>query len=200
MTEEQEPKVTPEPVPEPQEEPSINAQAKKLPWVQELMSKAKEADELKAAQEAERKDAELKKAEEEGRYQDIIKAKDAEFEAFKAQSKRQLLEVNLTSEMIKVGFGNDLFINGAIQSYDADTHGDVSAYAASLASDEGNKHFLNSAGGRTVQPAPGAVPSGGGNDNWDQVRADLEGPDRDKRIAARAKLTAYREKNGEYPF
>jgi hypothetical protein len=191
--------------PEPEAEPApTNSEDKKSPAflavtakLAEYERKEKEREEADAQAQREAEEKALRDA---GRFDELEAKYRADMEAIQSKHAAEILQSNLKTELIKTGFANDMFINGAIQGYNADTHGDVQAYVASLAEDENHKGFLSGEPVKTVHTAPGKLPSGGSGENWDQVKADIEGPDRQKRIEARAKVTAYREKTGEYPY
>ena len=176
------------------DDPTYKAMASQLADLQ------REKQERVEAEEKARKEAEIKDLESKGEYEKAIKARDEEIERVKSQHAKDILERDLKNELLKTGFTNDKFVRGAIADYSADSDGDLASYVQALASDESNKPFLTSGDSRTVHAAPGRTPVAGGSIGWDQVKADLESPDRQTRIAARAKITAHREKTGEYPF
>jgi hypothetical protein len=174
--------------------PKYEAMSRQLAELQREKASRVEAE--KTAQ----REAEEKALRDAGKFDELAAKHAADMEEIKSGHAKEILSGNLTNELLKAGFSNDMFVNGAIQGYDAETHGDVAAYAATLAADEGNKAFLAAPTGRTVEPAPGMTPAGGGSANWDQVKIDTESTDRKTRIDARAKVTAHRQKTGEYPF
>ena len=104
-----------------QSQPTIsNADAKSLPWVQQM------AEKLAAYERSEKerteteanlaKQAELKKAEDEQRWQDVIKMREAELEQVKGEHQKQMLAMNLKTELMAAGFNNRVFMQGAIST------------------------------------------------------------------------------------
>ena len=197
---------TPEPVavtpaPEPEEPKSLNAQAKDLPWVKELMAKAARADEMTAAQEQAKREAEEKALRDAGKFDELAAKHAAELEAIKGHHDKTLLEMSLKTELIKTGFQNDIFVNGAIKSYDAGTHGEISAYVAALAADEANKALLAGVEGRTVYTPPGKSPSpsgSGGELRGEALRAAASSEDPQIRLKAIEIKKAYFDKHGTF--
>ena len=183
-----------------------NAEIKAHPLFSKLTSELAElrrADaERKAAEEQAKKEAELKKAEAEGRYQDALKQRESELEALRAAHSKELLDRDLTTEMLKAGFGNEIFLRGAVSAYDADKW-TVSEYVASLAGDDANKAFLASSGGagRASLPEPGKPPVNGSKQHIsaEQLKAMEASSSLEERQKAREDLRAYRLEHGKYP-
>jgi hypothetical protein len=115
------------------------------------------------AEKAEREQAEADaktKAEQEaltakGDFETALKMEREKMATMEKTHKRELLQRDLTSELLKAGFQNDTFISGAVGGYNAEA-GDVATYVQSLADNESNKVFLNS-----VQPQRERLPETG---------------------------------------
>jgi hypothetical protein len=192
------------PKPEPTETtPLSNADAKNLPWVQEMGKELKALREEKAArlaaEEQSRKEAEIKKAEAEGRYEDAMKAKQAEIDSINAKYKTELTQRDVTAELLKAGFKNETFLRGAVTGYDAEKS-TIADYVAELAKDEANKMFLGEAVAPVLTPPTGSPGTGPPKAlTVEQLHALENSTDREERKKAREYLRQYREKHGKYP-
>jgi len=183
------------------EAPSLNAQAKNLPWVQELMAKSKKLDDMIASQEAAAKEKEIKDLESKGEYEAAIKARDDENERLKTQHASELQERDLVTELLKAGASNDVFNRGAIAAYNADD-GTIAEYVANLAKDESNKAFF---GGQSAEQRQGqgeAVKAAitGAQPDWDKVKRMEKSSVREERMQAREMLSKHRKETGSYPY
>ncbi len=184
-----------------------NADVKASPLFQKLASELKEmraADEARRIEDdAAKQAAEIKKLESEGKYSDAIKARDAELETVKQSHTKQLLEMSLTSEMIKAGFINDNFIKGALTQYNDEQT--ISEYVEALTNDEGNKPFLAAAIGRQRHDAPGAPKITGKTgaltvqEIREMQRQDADGGSLEQREKVRAYLLKHYEQHGALP-
>ncbi len=181
------------PAPSFKDDPKYQAMSKQLAEYQRAETERADADAL-----AEREAAE-KKLRDEGKFDELATNHASELAAMKSLHEKTLLEMSLKTELIKTGFSNDMFVNGAISAFSG-ANDEIAAYVETLKGDEANKAFLAGSDNRTVHTPPSATPSGGGSPNWEQVKADLDSPDRQTRITARAKVTAHREQTGNYPF
>ncbi len=189
---------TEEPAAETEETPAVhdmsNSDVKKHPLFRKL------AKELKAEREA-KQDASAPEATA-AHIDELLASKDAAFSALKAAHKKELLETTIKSELIKNGFVNDMFIKGALDGFDVETHGSASAYAESLANDTANKAFLAST--RTAHSAPGAPKIRGGNAMTpgqirEMQRSDFDGGSLEAREKVREYLKSYYDKHEHLP-
>jgi len=188
-----------------QDQSPTNADAKKLPWVREMAEELnalrqekiarKEADDAKA------REAAIKDAEAKGKFEEALALQKAEFESDRASFKAQLLQRDLTTELLDVGFSKRTaaFLTS---EYDAEKHGDPTAYAKTCLEDEGNAQFLiqQSEDPTKPKPPPKVTKGKAGSTDWEQVKAWEKGDDREKRIEARALISAYNKEHGEYPY
>ena len=178
-------------------DPKYLAMAKQLSEFQRMESERKEADA------AAKREAEEKRLKDAGLFDELTAKHKAELESIQSQHSKMLLEMNLKTELIKTGFQNDIFVNGAIKIYDADTHGDIAAYVASLAADEANKALLAGTEGRTVHTPPGKTPTPGGMAGTltgEQLKTMRKSDNPEERTRAIEYIRKYNDKNdGEFP-
>ena len=186
-------------------EPTSNADVKAHPLFVKLAEQVAtltktETERTEAATKA-TKDAELKKAAEEGRFEDALKQRDADIDTLKADHASALQTRDLETALLKAGFFSDIFVRGAVAGYGTDS-GTIEEYAAALAADEANKGFLaQSDPSRSPLPAPGKAPvKGGAAPSWDEVKAWETGTDKEKKTEARTLIAAYRKEHGTYPY
>lgn len=189
-------KSTPDPEPEPEpsfkDDPKYQAMAKQLAAFQDA-EKARLESEAQA-----KKEAEEKALRDAGKFDELAAKHQAELDKIKAAHDAELLHRDIESSLLRVDFNNDLFIKGAIQNYNSETHGDVSAYAEMLAKDESNKGFL--AGAKTVHKAAAAVPAGGPDASLrgDKLKAAAKSDDPKLRMEAIKVKEAYYEQHGTF--
>ena len=192
--------------PELTQEEITNAAAKDLPWVKKMAAELNELREQQAkakqAEEQARKEAAIKEAEAKGQYEEALKLREAEIADLKSTHEKQLLERDLTTELAKAGFANEMFLKGAVSGYDPE-NGPIADYVKSLAEDESNKAFLTTA--RNPIPAPGTTPVSGGNGSLtvaqiEELQKPLDqGGTLENRARAREYLKNYYEKHGNRP-
>ena len=188
MSEETKPEVTE--IQEPQEPELSNSDVKKHPLFQKLTEQLgqfqREAAERAAAEEKAAREHEMKKAEEEQRWQDALRMREQELEETKAKYEKDMRDRDLAFELSRAGFNNDVFIKGAMASYNPDA-GSIGEYVQNLANDEANKVFLGN------QQAPRANPPStpsvtGGSFTTEQLRAMRDSDDPEVRAKRRAYL------------
>jgi hypothetical protein len=176
---------------------SLNAQAKELSWVKDLMAQAGRLKKLEAA-EAERKDAdakakreaEVEKAKSEERYEDALALQKTEFEAQIATQNAQLQEAQLKSELASKGF-SERGIALISSEYNAEAHGTIADYAAAAAANEGNAIFLNTAAAEGKPAPPTKVPTGGTPTSM--TGAQLEALENSSKPEERMQAITYKE-------
>lgn len=143
-------------------------------------------------------DEKREKLEAEGNYKAALEQQKAEFDAFKTASAETLLRQKLTNELVKAGACNDMFLAGAVASYEGDESG-ISGYVTSLQENEANAILF----GNGQQSNPGITPPGSaapasvGKHNWTQTKADLTDPAKSQ--AASQAITEYFTANGKMP-
>jgi hypothetical protein len=205
MTEEMRQETTETTTTEETTEPSLNSQAKDLPWVKELQKKAAklqrleeelETGKLRAGEAA--KAAEIKKAEDEKRYEDALKLKDEEAASKIAALEKKALKAELSTALLGKGAKNsDGFFKVALAEYDSEKHESIEAYADSLK--ETYAEFFTD--GRTPLTPPGRPPAtiGSGTLTNEQIRALKTSDKREDRAKAVTYLEDYYDKNGKFP-
>jgi len=149
------------------------------------------ADEA-AAKEQAQKEAELKQAQEKGDFEKALKMLTAEKEQMETQHKAEIVKRDITTELLKAGAKNSVFLNGAVAGYDGET--DIAEYVSSLVSDDGNSVFFKSESSRQTHAAPPPV-SQGGNKSWDQVKAMEKSTDPKQRAEAAKLIGDYMKAN-----
>lgn len=172
-----------------------NNDVKSHPLFQKLTEQLSEfqrkEQERAAAEEKAAREAELKKAEEEGKWQDIVKMREQEIENLRASYAKDMLERDLKTELVRAGFSNDVFLKGAIGSYSGDPEG-VTEYVEQLKADAGNAVFLNQAQqAANSTPAPPSTPTITGTKLSDaKIVAMEKSSDPAERAQARAHIEA----------
>lgn len=209
MSTETEANTNPEPVTDPVtesvEEPAIsNADAKSLPWVKDMASelahlKKEKADNAAAVAKTEQ-DAKIKKAAEEGRFEEAQKLFDQQMEQKDKTHAAELQTRDLKTSLLQANFKNKTFIEGAISGYNSES-GTIDEYVAALAADEANAAFLTTAQLEASKPSPPGKPAlNGGKTNWDEVKnMELNGTPEQKK-KAREQIAEHRRQTGEYPY
>ena len=186
-----------------EEQPPSNSDAKKLPWVREMASELaelrREREERIAAEQQAAKEAEVKKLEDEKRWQEIIDMQKKELEETKTSFQKELFIRDIKASLLSAGFGNDYFINGAINNYSPDM-GSIEEYVESLKNDESNQSFL--AGARQDAP-PITPPSVGKVTGKSFSKAQLDAmehsDDPEQKQRWREYATEYYRKHGKFP-
>ena len=200
MSEEQ--TTTPEVQPEEQQEERelTNRDVKKDPLFKKV---ARELTELRtqiAAEKAEQtkaqEAAEMERLKEAGKYDEAIKMHADRLERMEAQHKADLQRRDLTTELVKAGAKNDVFLKGAIAAYDGET--EIAEYVQSLTSSDDHKPFFGSLEqSRQTQPAPkGVAPSGNADLTWQQVKAMEQSEDSKQRAKASDIILNHLKNNG----
>lgn len=164
---------------------------------------ASENAEMKRAQEereeADKKaqsEAEIKAMEDKGQFEEALKLRDAEIERLKETHSKEILNRDLTTELLKAGFNNDTFLAGAVAGFDS--NGNIAEYVKSLVGNETNKPFL---GGTKAALTPPGTPSVGGSASpmaASQIK-ELQNGSLDDRAKARDYLKKYYAQNGKMP-
>ena len=167
---------------------------------QQLADLRRKEQERMEAEEKARKDAEIKELESRGQYEAAIKAREDELESLKNQHAAELQQRDLTAELLKAGFSNEMFMRGAVANYNQES-GSILEYVQGLVGDESNAAFLSkSAPAREPLDPPPSVGSVGKKPNWDQVKVWEQSENREERIKARGILAEYRKEHGKYPY
>lgn len=166
-------------------EPEIsNAEAKKLPWVRDLMQAASELDTLKKSQAEEAARAEQAALEAKGDYEQALEMERKARQDAEANYKSELTRLQLETEFVKAGIVDPRAVKLFETDFDPETV-NAAEYVASVKADEGNQLYFTDPSRRTVQKPPAAP--GGQPDNFDPER-DLEtwlrSPDEKKRARA----------------
>lgn len=205
MPEEQTP--TPEVTPKSNEEPKrelTNADVKSDPLFKKVTGELAELKSQIAAEKAEQTKAqeasEMERLKEAGKYEEAIKLNADRLERMEAQHKADLLKRDLTTELIKAGAKNDMFLKGVIADYDGET--DIAEYVQSLTSSDDHKLFFGSLEqSRQTQPAPkGVAPNGNADLTWQQVKAMEQSDDPKQRAKASDIILLHLKRNdGKMP-
>ena len=184
-------------VPEPAKDdfkgsPAYQAMSKQLADLQR--EKTARADAEKEAKRA----AEDKALRDAGRFEELDAKYKKEIADREAAYARDILSRDLTNSLLRKGFENDLFVKGAIAGYNAEEHGDITAYTEALAADESNKGFLATAEGRQVHNAPGKTPTptNYGEARGEKLKALAASEDPEQRKLARKIKADYFDKHG----
>jgi hypothetical protein len=180
-------------------EPSINQQAKDLPWVKDLMADSAKYKQVQAEAAAAEEAARQKKLEDEGRFEEFKSEHKSKLEAMEKRHAADLLNRDLKTEFLKAGFSDDDFIDGAILKYNAENHKSPAEYAALKAADESKKVFLAGTPARTPHTPPGKLGAGGADWTKEKLHQMETSNDKKERAAARAYLRDYRSRHGKYP-
>jgi hypothetical protein len=195
-TEPTEPTVETTPEPSFKEDPKYQAMAKQLAELQTERTARVEADKTakKTATEAKRK-REDKALQDAGRFDELKARYDENLENVEVGHAKAILKMNLVNELVKVGFKNDNWLNGAVGSYDAETHGDIASYVSALS--ESDKEHLVGADGRKTHTPPGAAPVTGSTVplRGDRLKQYRTSDDPEKRKQAYAVMEKWLENN-----
>ena len=151
--------------------------------------------------EAEKKaaaEAEIKALEAKGEFEQALKIKTEEIERIKSEHAAQILERDLKTQLFKAGFTNDIFVNGAVMSYDKETPMDE--YVQALTENEANKPFLAAQTREPLKP-PGKPTVGGGASplTASQVKELQASDSQEDRQKARNYLHNYFIEHGKMP-
>ena len=161
----------------------------------ELREKLQALEGKEQEEQAKRQRAEL---ESKGEYEQILAQKEAEIESIRKAHSDKILEMEINNRLLKNGANNDLFIKGAIASYDGDLEG-ISDYVGSLVSAESNAHIFGVNDKSSAQKGTQKVtPGSRATTDWAQVKADLSSPQKASG-AARLLETYIRDHGGETP-
>lgn len=154
-----------------------------------------------AAAAREQEEAQMKALEEENRFKEIIALKDKTLESVHAEHQRELNHLMLKNELMRAGFKNDYFLDGAIGRFKG-TKEDIPSYLETVLSDEGNKAYLAAQNPEQshVPPSTPGVANANAIVPVETLKAWEQSDDRDLRNKARIELRKYREKHGGYPY
>lgn len=154
----------------------------------EMKARLDEIERAKADAEA---DAQRKRLEAEGKYDEILNQIREEQKRKEEQYERELTRRDLESALRKEGMQDELAIEGAIARF-AGSRAEVYDYATNLKT-KYDYHFKAPGMAPASAPAQGAQSAQGGTSDWAQVKADLHSGDRSKIVAANAKIKAFIE-------
>lgn len=165
---------------------SINAAAKDLPWVQELIKSKSELDRLRQAQADAQSQAEREKAEAEGRYTEALEMEKRRNEELSTKYQTEVRRLKLEKEFAQAGI-RDLRAVALFESdYNPESES-AAEFVARTKAEEGNQLYFDS---KQRAPQSPPAPAGGGSpDNFDPDR-DLDkwlkstDPDKRKRAVA----------------
>lgn len=179
-----------------------NRDVKDSPLFQKLAAKlgayeAQEAERLEKEANA-TKQAEQDRLAAEGNYKAALELKDAEYKQAQETFNKQILERDLKTELYKQGFDNDMFIAGAVNSFNGEA-GNISEFVTGLASNDANKMFLNNANARTPLPPTGNTNVTGNTVDIAKVRELTKSNDPNVRKSAQQAIADYWDKNGAVP-
>ena len=166
----------------------------------------KELSELKqanadrtAAEEQSKKDADVKKAEGELRYKDALELRQKEYDTLKAAHAKEIQHRDVTTELMKHGFTNDLFLKGAVAGFDPGK-GSIEDFAKGVVEDDANKQFLPSTDERKALKPPGHTPATGSKQmSSEQIKAMQQSNKQEDRLAAVKYLEDYFNANHTLP-
>ncbi|MCK5610763.1 hypothetical protein KAR91_53315 [Candidatus Pacearchaeota archaeon] len=158
-----EPTQTPDPAAEPQVEPVSNAELKAHPAFQkvtgELAQLRQEKADRVAKEDADKVEAERAKLVAAGDYESALKLRDDNIEQMKTDHAKDLLQRDIESGLMKVGFNNDIFLRDAVRQFDGDSAG-VAEYVKELAAKDENKMFMGNEPRTTLpETVPGGKPT-----------------------------------------
>lgn len=154
--------------PTPAEEPGIsNSEAKKLPWVRELMSAKAELDQFKKSQADAEARAEREKAEAEGRYQEALEMETKARQDAEASYKAELKKLRLETEFTKAGLVDPRAVKLFETEFDSESM-DAAEFVASIKADEANQLYFVDPSRRVQQKPP--APNAGPPDDFDPER------------------------------
>lgn len=190
---------TPEPA---SSEPGLsNSDVKSHPLFKKLTSQLSEMnskfEQRETAEKAEKTAAEQAKLLEEKNFTELLtvkenefKAKLAELEQANAEKEKLITKKDLTIALTGKGFQNETFLDGAVARYNAEKHGDFTAYADALASDESNAALLNAAVAKSKVPDVRVPTTPTATMTPKELKAMLHHKDLEKRAAAREIVSA----------
>ena len=178
--------------------PSLNTQAKELPWVKEMASELTTLRAERAERQRVEDEAKQKKLEEEGKFKEALqvekdRASKAEQNALSANIKAALHAkgAKVTDGLVKV----------AVAEYDSEKHESFDLFADSILKDENYAGFLPTAQEEPGKPKPPVKASTGDNSvPIEQVKTWEKSTNRDDRQKARDFLRTYRLEHGKYPY
>lgn len=126
---------------EQKQELSVNGQAKQLPWVQDLMKKAKEFDQMVEAQKAKEAEAEKMALVAKGEYEQALELeKQARLQAEQSY-KKELIKIKLDAEFDKAGIIDPRMVSIFENGYESEV-GSVVDYVAKIKADPANSHLF----------------------------------------------------------
>ena len=201
--------------PEPNQEPTIEptgddggGQPSNNEWkndartqriTKQLADLQRKDEERKAAAEKARRDADLKRAEDEGRYKDALAQVEKEKESLAKQHAREIEKRDLENKLLGNKFEDRHFIDSVMSKYDSKEHGTIDEYVKELASNEANHKYMLQSDGKPTGPVipPGKLPTGGSMKgvNPAEIKAMQRSNDPKQRAEARRFLKEYADKN-----
>lgn len=191
---------TPEPTPETRE--LTNHDVKSDPLFQkvagELSALKAQIAEAQQAEQAAKEQAELEQAKKAGEFEKVLEMNARKLEQMEAQHRAELLKRDLTTELVKAGARNEVFLKGAIAAYDGES--DISEYVRALTESDDHKPFFGQLeqSRQTKQEPRGVAPSGNAS-SWAQIRAMEKSDDPKQRAEAGRLILDYAKKHGEMP-
>lgn len=169
-----EPTPTETPAPDETAEPISNRDIKSNPVFQKLTAELSQYKQREAEREQQKADS-IAKAEQEaliakGDFEAALKMRDEQLASEKTKFESELLKRDLKAELYNAGFKNDMFVNGAIGTYNGDSDG-VKDFVAQLASDESNAALLGAvAPKREVLDPSGKLSISSGSMSEEKIR------------------------------
>lgn len=157
----------------------------------QLAEARQQLEKIKAEQDDQRKAEEQKKLEEKGQYETLLQQLKAEQDRMKSEHTRQVTEMELKYELMKHGCTNEMFVAGAVATYDGQTP--IGEYVKLVA--ESNEAFFRSAN-PGINP-PQSVSTGTGPKDWKTIKQHLGNTE--TAGAAGQAITEYFLKTGELP-
>lgn len=177
-----------------------NSDVKKHPLflkVTEQLAALTAAEEKRKQDEAAAKtEAERKKLEGKAQYEEALANQEKEFKAKLAELEKGILEKDLTNELLRAGFKNSVFNDGAIHGYTAEK-GTVSEYVKALSEAEENKIFLDTGKGAGPKRKDVGTPTSNTKQMTPaELTAALKDPDPKVRAQARQQARENWKKTG----
>lgn len=162
-----------------------------------LELKQRDAERLEADKSARAK-AEQDRLESEGKYKEALELREKEFENLKAQHQKDVLQRDLKTELIRKGFNNEIFMNGAMAAFSGDADS-VADYVSELAASDSNKMFLSSAPQRNILPAANGVNASDSVVDGSKLFELAKSKDSETKAKAQKALQDYYKTNGRFP-
>lgn len=148
---------------------------------QQIAELNKEKSDRAAADEAAKNKAEQESLIAKGEFDKALELHKKQLEDTQAEHAQELLQRDLKSELYRVGFSNEMFVNGAVASY---KEGDVTEYVKALSDNEANNPFKTQTQQNNSLPTPNAAPVNGRKLTADQIKQMESSPDQKVRLQA----------------